>query len=85
MPFSEERVDELNILMQFNLSSMQEGIKVHANAGPAVVAATQRLYEKGIITQSDGGYLTDLGLEAVELADKLLNILNSSVTVPGSE
>lgn len=85
MPFNQDRVDELNILMQFNLNSMQEGIKVHTNAEPSVIAATQRLYDKGILSQADGGYLTDLGLEAAELADKLLSILNSSVTSPSPE
>lgn len=85
MPFNQERVDELNILMQFNLESMQEGIKVHANAEPSVIAAAQRLYDKGILSQADGGYLTDLGQEAVELADKLLSILNSSATISSRE
>ena len=80
MPFSQDLVDELNVLMHFNLTSMQEGIKVHTNAEPSVIAATQRLFDKGIISQADGGYLTDLGLEATELADKLLSILSSSNT-----
>ena len=78
MPFSQELMDELNVLMHFSMKSMQEGIKVHSNAEPAVIAATQRLFEKGIISQMDGGYLTDLGLEAEELANKLLSILSSS-------
>ena len=77
MPFKQQVVDELNVLMQFSLASTQQGIKVHSSAKPEVIAATQRLYEKGVITQADGGYLTDLGLEAEELANKLLGILNS--------
>ena len=81
MPFSQQLVEELNMLIHFNLGSMQEGIKVHANAEPEVIAATQRLFDKGIVTLPDGGYLTDLGLEAAELADKLLSILTTSVTV----
>lgn len=84
MPFSQQLVEELNMLMHFNLTSMQEGIKVHANAEPSVIAATQRLFDKGIITLPDGGYLTDLGLEAAELADKLLSILTTSTTVTNS-
>lgn len=78
MPFAQELVDELNVLMRFNLASMQEGIKVHTSAEPAVIEATQRLYDKGLISQADGGYLTDLGLEATELADKLLSILTTT-------
>ena len=78
MPFNQERVDELNVMVKFSLSSMQEGIKVHTDAEPSIIAATQRLHDKGILSQADGGYLTDLGLEAAELADKLLSILISS-------
>ncbi|MDH5446040.1 MAG: TIGR02647 family protein [Gammaproteobacteria bacterium] len=77
MSFKQDVVDELNVLMHFSLSSMQQGIKVHSNAEENIIAATQRLFEKGIITQEDGGYLTDLGLEAEELANKLLAILGS--------
>lgn len=80
MLFTQEQMDELNVLERFSAASMREGIKVHSDADAAVVAATQRLFNKGIITQSDGGYLTDLGIEAMELADKLLNIL---VSQPG--
>lgn len=54
---------------------------MHHNAEPAVIAATQRLYDKGLLSQADGGYLTDLGMEAAELADKLLSILTSPTTV----
>lgn len=77
MLFTQEQLDELNVLERFSTASMREGIKVHTDADPAVIAATQRLFDKGIITQSDGGYLTDLGIEALELSDKLLSILTS--------
>jgi uncharacterized protein (TIGR02647 family) len=40
------------------------------------VAAGQRLFAKGLTTQSDGGYLTPFGHEARELGDKLLAILS---------
>lgn len=79
MQIQQELVDEINVLLQFNLSSMQEGIKVHTNAEPAVIAATQRLYDKDLISQTDGGYLTGLGIEAAEHADKLLRILSKVV------
>lgn len=85
MLFNQEQVDELNVLERFNLASMREGIKVHTDADPAVIAATRRLYDKGIISQADGGYLTDLGLETVELADKLLSILTSPVGIATSD
>jgi uncharacterized protein (TIGR02647 family) len=78
MPFSPEHMDELNLLSLFNLSSAQEGIKVHRHsAAPEAVAAAQRLYDKGLITQKDGGYLTSLGIDTAERAQKLLAVLSS--------
>ena len=78
MPYSPEIIAELNILARFNLHSNQEGIKVHSSAGPEAIAATQRLFTKGLITQDDGGYLTSLGLTACEHTQNLLQILKPS-------
>ncbi len=78
MPFSPDHIEELNLLALFNLSSAQEGIKVHQHsAAPESVAAAQRLFNKGLITQLDGGYLTRLGSETAEHTQKLLTILSS--------
>ena len=76
MPFTQDIVDELNILVRYNLSTTLEGIKVHKTAAPAIIAATQRLHEKGLISQKDGGYLTNLGREAAEQAQAVLDLLN---------
>ena len=43
---------------------------------PENIAATKRLYDKGLVTQEDGGYLTNLGHEAAEQAQTVLNLLN---------
>lgn len=77
MPYSQETLDELELLKLFPLSSSMEGIKIHTNASPTTIAAAQRLFERGLITQPDGGYLTPFGHEAAELWDKLLSILSS--------
>lgn len=76
MPFNPDLVDEMNVLMRYNSDAGQGGIKVHSNAEPAVIRATQRLHEKGLITLRDGGYLTPLGREAVEHARVALDILS---------
>ncbi len=76
MPYTKEQIEELNILILFNLSSTQEGIKVHKTAGAKAITATKRLYEKGLITQIDGGYLTNIGFRAAEHAQRLLTILS---------
>ena len=79
MPYTQDIVDELNILIRYNLSTTQEGIKVHKKtAAPAIVAATKRLYDKGLVSQEDGGYLTNLGHEAAEQAQMLIGLLKSA-------
>ncbi|MBL4867627.1 MAG: TIGR02647 family protein [Pseudomonadales bacterium] len=76
MPYNPELAEELNILNQFNLETTQEGIKVHAAAGSDAVAAAQRLFDKGLTSLSDGGYLTELGRSAAEHSQSLLLILD---------
>lgn len=75
MPFNAEITEELNILARYTLETTQEGLKIHSTAEPSVVAAAQRLFDKGLISQPDGGYLTDLGRKATEHAKDLLTIV----------
>lgn len=77
MPYDNELMQELNVLNLFNLDTTQEGIKVHSNAKPELIAATERLFTKGLITQHDGGYLTPLGHDAAENSQVLLTILRT--------
>jgi len=77
MRLSDDLVAEIRFLSLFNLESQQEGVKVHANADAELIAAADRLYQKGIISQPDGGYLTDLGVELAEHTQKMLMILQS--------
>ena len=66
MSFSSEHIAKLNLLALFDSPSSLAGIKVHRHqADPETVAAAERLYQKGLITQKDGGYLTSLGCEAL--------------------
>ncbi|PMR73819.1 TIGR02647 family protein [Billgrantia endophytica] len=74
--FTTEQLEELNILCLFNLDTTQEGIKVHSSAAPEAVAAAARLYDKGLVTQADGGYMTPLGREAAQHAQDLLGLLD---------
>jgi uncharacterized protein (TIGR02647 family) len=71
-----ELVAELNFLAHYDLDTMQEGIKVHKDAEPSVIASAQRLHEKKLVTQADGGYLTALGREVAEQLQAILTILN---------
>ena len=75
MAIKSDLIEELNVLAQYSISSTLEGIKVHTSAKPEIVSATRRLHEKGLITQVDGGYLTEMGHEAAEHFQKVLSYL----------
>ena len=75
MPFNTDLTNELNLLSQFNLANEQDGIKVHHDASSEMIAAAEKLHTKGLITQKDGGYLTDLGRKAAEHTQALGLIL----------
>jgi len=75
MHYTEKQAAELNILMYYSLRTSNQGIKIHSTATPEKIAAVQRLYEKGLVTHKDGGYLTDLGREAAEHAQALILML----------
>ncbi len=77
MPYTPENLAELNVLMLYDLSSTLEGIKIHKTAEPSVIEAAHSLFEKGMITLEDGGYLTPLGHEAAEHAQSLFTMLNA--------
>ncbi len=77
MKYTPEHLSELNLLLQFDISSAATGIKVHHEASEEMQAAVKRLYEKGLCTLPDGGYLTDEGIEVAENADKTLRVLSS--------
>ena len=75
MPYSPEQMHELDVLIRYSLDTGLTGIKVHKNANPEFIEAVKRLYQKGLLTQQDGGYLTDLGRSAAEHAQALMLIL----------
>ena len=76
MSFSTNTIEELNLLLQFDSSTLDRGIKVHSNARPEVITACRHLYDRGLVGQHDGGYLTDAGVEAVAHAQTLAGLLN---------
>lgn len=77
MSLTPDMIEELDVLTLFNLSTTQEGIKVHGSAEKTLIAATKRLHKKGLISQADGGYLTGLGHDAAQHAQDLLTILET--------
>lgn len=76
MAFSQDMIAELNLMLKFPTKSLMQGLKIHHDADPDMIAAAKRLFDKGIITQPDGGYLTDLGHDLIEH----VNTLESALT-----
>lgn len=75
MHIDPELIDELNLLRRFSMGG-PVAMDVHDNPDPAIVAAAKRMHEKGLITQPDGGQLTDSGREAIEHMERLFNLLD---------
>ena len=75
MRYTDDQMAEMDILIRYNLQSTQQGIKVHSRANKEQIEAVQRLFDKGLVTAVDGGYLTDLGRKAAEHAQALILML----------
>lgn len=77
MPINADLNAEIRILNLYNLDSVREGLKVHHDADAETKAAIERLHQKGLLTQPDGGYLTDLGVHCAEQLQSALRILTT--------
>ena len=75
MQYTKEQMAELDILIYYSLDSANQGIKVHSDAAEEKIEAVERLFDKGLVTQKDGGYLTDMGRKAAEHAQALILML----------
>lgn len=70
---------EVRLLLQFPRHSRFAGLKLHADAEVVLRQAAERLYSKGLISQADGGYLTDRGIEAANYAQLLVDSLQPTM------
>ncbi len=75
MSLTPHLLEELELLNMFSLNTTLQGIKIHHDAAPEKIAAGKRLFEKGMITLPDGGYLTSLGQQTCEHAQALVDML----------
>jgi len=66
----------MKLLAKFPEKSQLEGLKIHKEATPSMIQAAQSLFDKGLTSQHDGGYLTDSGLETAEHLHHVLIALN---------
>ncbi len=76
--YSEDLFDEIKLLAKFPEESHMEGLKIHHDADPTLIASAKSLFNKGIITQHDGGYLTDSGREMAEHLHTVLDTIGKS-------
>lgn len=74
--YPENLFNELKLLAKFPEESHLEGLKIHNNAAADIVKSAESLFHKGMITQMDGGYLTDSGREMVEHIHTVMDTLN---------
>ena len=79
MPFNTELTAELNLILKFPSNSLMQGLKIHQDADPTIIEAGKRLFDKGVVTQPDGGYLTNLGYDLAEHAKVIQSALNHPV------
>jgi uncharacterized protein (TIGR02647 family) len=75
MHIDPELIDELNLLRRFSMGG-PVAMDVHDNPDPAVTAAAERMFGKGLISAAAGGELTASGHEAIEHMNRLLNLLD---------
>ncbi len=75
MHIDQELVDELALLRRFAMGG-PVAMDVHDNPDPTVIAAAARMHQKGLITEPEGGQLTDSGREAIEHMERLFNLLD---------
>lgn len=64
--YPEQLFEELKLLAKFPEESHLEGLKIHHSANTSIIRSAESLFQKGLITQIDGGYLTDSGREMSE-------------------
>ena len=74
--YSDALFEEMKLLAKFPEKSQLEGIKIHNDASSANISAAKSLFDKGFISQPDGGYLTDSGLETVAHLHQVLETLS---------
>jgi len=77
--YPDKLFEELKLLAKFPEESHIEGLKIHQSADPEMITAAKSLFNKGLTTQTDGGYLTDSGREMAEHLHTVLDTINQAV------
>ncbi len=75
MSWNKDILEEIDLLKLFPSDSIQEGLKIHSSAASSRIEAARRLFDKGLISQQDGGYLTGSGVQALQHIQALDSLL----------
>ena len=74
MRLEPELIEELSLLRRMSQDSALDGISLKSSADPGGSAAVTRLMQKGSLSQSGDGQLTESGAEAAEHMNRLFNL-----------
>lgn len=69
---SDDVVSQLKLLACFDPANLNLGIKIRSDMPQSLKQAAIQLHQQGLITESDGGYLTPFGMTMVEHLQHLL-------------
>jgi uncharacterized protein (TIGR02647 family) len=76
MHLDSELLEELSLLRRLSQDLSLDVSSLQSSADPAVSAAAGRLLQKGILSDSNGGELTESGVEAADHMNRLFNLLS---------
>lgn len=72
-----QQIAQLQVLLHFDPANYSQGIKIHQHtADKRLLEAAEQLFNKGLLSQPDGGYLTALGQEACEYIHNAIQLLS---------
>jgi len=69
-------IEELGLLRRLSQDLSLDVSSLQSSVDPAVSAATGRLLQKGILSDANGGGLTESGREAADHMNRLFNLLS---------
>jgi len=76
MHLDSELIEELGLLRRLSQDLSLDVSSLQSSVDPAVSAAAGRLLQKGILSDANGGGLTESGMEAADHMNRLFNLLS---------
>ena len=76
MHLDPELIEELGLLRRLSQDLSLDVSSLQSSVDPEVSAAAGRLLQKGILSDANGGELTESGIEAADHMNRLFNLLS---------